>query len=96
MRIDGKKLSSCHQHPRRANAALCSAVFQKCLLQRVKSSARSEPFNGLNIGSLGVQHWHKATVHKFAIHAHGTRSAFAFSTSFLGPGEMEVFTQHIQ
>ena len=96
MRAVREKLRRGHQHARRADAALRAAVMQKRLLQRMKLSFERQSFHSLNLGALGLQHGHKATVHQFAVHAHRAGAALAFAAAFLGPGQMQVLAQHVE
>ena len=76
-----------HCAPPQSRNACCN----RCSVPLVR-----QPFNRLNLSSLGLQHRHQAAVHQLAVHAHRARAAFAFAASFLGSRQVQVFTQHIK
>ena len=71
-------------------------LLEKRLLQRMQLAVQREAFDCLNVRALGLQHRNEATVHELAIHAHGAGAALAFAASLLGPGQMQIFAQHIE
>jgi hypothetical protein len=91
-----KKLRGSHQHAGRADATLRAAMPKKCFLYGVQFSIERETLHGLDDCAFGLQHGNEATIYEFAIHADRTRAAFAFAASFLGTGQVQVFSEHIK
>ena len=53
-------------------------------------------FHGLDVGALGLQNRHQATVDELAIHADRAGAALAFAAAFLGSGQVQIFAQHVE
>ena len=75
-----------HHHARRADAALCPATIDECLLDRVQLIATGDSFDRFDRRALNLRHWNQTTVHNPAIDDNATRATFAFATTFLGSG----------
>ena len=84
------------KHARCAEPALGGVVGQECILERGKLLALGEPFHGDNHSALGLDNRHSAAVDNATIHQDGAGPAFAFATAFLGAGELQIFSEHIQ
>jgi hypothetical protein len=91
-----EELRGSHQHAGRANSALRATVAKKRFLQRMQFSVESQAFYGLDVGSFSLHHWNQTAVHKLAVHADGTRAALAFTASFFGSGQMQIFPQNVE
>jgi hypothetical protein len=96
MRILREQMRRGHQHTWSADAALRSTALQKCLLQRMERSTPCEALDGFYGCVLSLKHWHKATVHKLAVHADGTGTALSLATAFLGARKAQVFAKHVE
>ena len=67
-----EQMFGCHQHARRADAALRAATVKKGLLQRMKNAVACESLDGFNTRSLSLQNRNETTVDELSIHAHRT------------------------
>src|SRR5580692_556395 len=83
-------------HSRSADAALRRPAFQKRLLHRMQPLIVRQTFNRKNICAVRLQHWNQTTIYQRAIHQDGTGTAFTLPATFLGPGQLQVFAQHVQ
>src|SRR5208282_1614523 len=89
-------MNRCQNHSRRADAALCTAAFQKCFLQGVQGFSRRQSFDRNNVRPSSLKNWHEAAVYKGAIHQHRARTTFALSATFLRAGQLELMPQHVE
>jgi hypothetical protein len=85
-----------HQHPGRADAALCAAALKEGLLQGMQFGVDREAFYGIDMCALCLKDWNHATIDKFPVHADGARSAFALAAAFFRSGELKVFAKNIE
>jgi hypothetical protein len=91
-----EKVIGSQDHAGGADAALCSAVFQKAILNRMELLVDCETLDGRDLGVLSLQDRNQARVDEVPIHEYGAGSAFAFATTFFGPCKMQIFTKDVE
>jgi hypothetical protein len=94
--ISAEKIDSCQYHAGSTDPALSSAVIDERLLDRMQMVRAGNTLDRRYLGSIDLCNRNKATVHDLSVDDDGTRSTLAFATAFLGPGKLQLFTQHVK
>ena len=55
-----------------------------------------QAFDGANSAAIRMQGRHQTAVYKLAVEFDGASAAFAFPAAFLGAGETQVLTKHVE
>ena len=82
-----------HDHARRADAALRTALLGERVLQRM---LRAEPLDGRDVGAFRMRDRNNARAHRLSIDQHRACAAFPFTASFLRSRQPNILAQHVQ
>src|SRR5262249_31047240 len=76
--------AACHQHPRRAVAALQSVLFGEAFLHRVQLAGLFEPFDGSDLAAIGLHCEHGTGLDRLTVQNDGARTAVRGVTADVG------------
>src|ERR1043166_65419 len=80
----------------RANPALQSGVLEELLLKWVQILRRCDALDRRDLLALNLDAENEARVDEPAIEHHIARAAVAVVAPFLGPGQMQLITEHLE
>ncbi len=84
------------QNAGRADAALQSVHFQKLALQRMQLAILRHAFDRFDLAAVGFGRQHKAGADQPAVNHHAAGAAIAGRAAFLGAGQHQFVTQHVE
>ena len=96
LRMFLKEVVSGEDHAGSADAALRSTFLEEAPLNGVKLFVDDEAFDGCDPGAIGLQDGDEAGVDQISVDQDGAGSALAFSTTFLGSGEVQVLAENVE
>jgi uncharacterized protein (DUF433 family) len=71
-------------------------MIDECLLDRVQLVGAGNSLDRSYLTAIHLCNRNEATVHNLSIEDDGTGAALAFTTTLLGPGKLQLFTQHVE
>ena len=71
-------------------------VLKNCLLHRIQLPVAAHALDGDHVPAVHRRSRHQTGRNCLAVHNHGTGTALTDSAAFLGTGQAQVVSQHIQ
>ena len=83
-------------HAGRAEAALQRVMLAEGFLQRREVGIVGQPFDGHDLGALGLHREHQAGAHRGAVDDDGAGAAHPVLAADMGPGQPQMVTQAVR
>src|SRR5580658_218415 len=83
-------------HPRSADAALCSTAVKKGLLQQLQATIRGQALDRDDFSAMRLKSWNEAAIHQRSVDQNGAGAALALATAFFCSGQAKLMSQDVE